>query len=80
VYELLNEPVETDAQLWRETSIRLVKAIRAVDAKHTIIVYGHNWSGPDDLLAIRPIEDDNIMTDKPEPVADEAVVKALGLG
>lgn len=61
VYELLNEPVETDPQRWRETSMKLVKAIRAVDAKHTIIVCGHNWSGPDDLPAVRPIEDDNIV-------------------
>ncbi len=61
VYELLNEPVEPNPQAWRETSIKLVRAIRAVDRRHTIIVCGHNWSGPDDLPAIRPIEDDNIV-------------------
>lgn len=61
VYELLNEPVETNAQAWRDTSIKLVKAIRAEDRRHTIIVCGHNWSGPSDLPAIRPLDDDNII-------------------
>ncbi len=61
VYELLNEPVETDPKAWRDTSIRLVKAIREVDGRHAIIVCGHNWSGPDDLPTIAPIEDDNIV-------------------
>jgi len=61
VYELLNEPVEPNPQAWRDTSIKLVRAIRAVDSRHTVIVCGHNWSGPDDLPAIRPIDDDNII-------------------
>ena len=32
-----------------------------MDSRHTVIVCGHNWSGPDDLPAIRPIDDDNII-------------------
>ena len=61
VYELLNEPVEPNPQAWRDTAIKLVQAIRKVDKRHTVIVCGHNWSGPDDLPAVRPIEDDNIV-------------------
>lgn len=61
VYELLNEPVEPDPSRWREAATKLVTAIRAVDRRHTIIVCGHGWSGPDDLPAIRPLEDDNIV-------------------
>ncbi|MDS3859215.1 cellulase family glycosylhydrolase [Thermosynechococcaceae cyanobacterium BACA0444] len=57
VYELLNEPQVQDPQAWQRIIEQLVEVIREQDQKHSIIISGPNWGGPEDLLKLRPIAD-----------------------
>jgi endoglucanase len=59
--EVLNEPEFTDAYRWAGVQAKLVAAIRQSAPDHTIIVTGHRWSGIDDLLALEPLADRNLL-------------------
>jgi len=60
-YDLVNEPIERnvaeDADDWQDLSERLAKAIRAVDAKHAILV---EPAAGDDCRAIRRLRPINV--------------------
>jgi hypothetical protein len=43
-YELMNEPHGLSAEVARAHYTRCIRAIRAVDQRHIIIVGNHNWS------------------------------------
>jgi aryl-phospho-beta-D-glucosidase BglC (GH1 family) len=58
-FEILNEPEVTDLYRWGGIQVRVVKAIRDNDQRHTIIATAGRWSGLDDLLQLEPVSDNN---------------------
>ncbi len=61
VFELLNEPTDTDAARNRVLMLKLVEAVRAVAPRHTLVVEGHAYSGIDELLAFEPLALPNLV-------------------
>ncbi len=61
VFEALNEPTETDAARNRQLMLRLVDAIRRSAPRHTVVVGGHGYSGIDELLALEPLPQPNLI-------------------
>lgn len=59
--EMLNEPEFRDSYRWSGVQAKLVAAIRHGAPEHTIIATGHRWSAIDDLLALEPLADRNIV-------------------
>ncbi len=60
-FEVLNEPELTDGYRWYGIQTQLVTAIRSVAPRHTIIVTGHKWSADDELIAMEPLADRNLI-------------------
>jgi endoglucanase len=60
-FEVMNEPEVTDGYRWAGIQARAAAAIREVAPKHTIIATGANWSDIQDLLALHPLEDGNVI-------------------
>jgi endoglucanase len=61
VFEVMNEPEMRDRERWYGIETRLVAAIRAGAPRHTIVVAGARWSDDDDLLAMPPMRDTNLI-------------------
>jgi endoglucanase len=60
-FEILNEPEARDAFRWYGVQSFLAAAIREGAPNHTIIAAGARWSDDDDLLAIGPLHDPNVI-------------------
>jgi endoglucanase len=60
-FEVLNEPEFVDGYRWSGVQAKLVATIRQAAAKHTVIVTGRRWSTVDDLLALAPVADENVI-------------------
>ena len=60
-FEVLNEPEFEDGYRWSGVQSKLVATIRQATAKHTVIVTGRRWSTVDDLLALPPVADSNVI-------------------
>ena len=60
-FEVLNEPMVEDGYRWMGIQAKLVAAIRESAPRHTIIVCGHRWSGPNELLFLEPLADRNVI-------------------
>lgn len=60
-FEVLNEPEFKDRYRWYGVQARLVAAIRGGAPRHTIVVAGANWSDDDDMLAMEPLQDSNLI-------------------
>lgn len=60
-FEILNEPEFGDANRWTAIQERVAAAIRQAAPHHTIIATGVNYSGIRDLLAAKPLADDNVI-------------------
>ena len=58
-YDLANEPVENEVgagcENWQALVTRTARAVRAIDAKHAIIVEPTPWGGPEALENLEPI-------------------------
>jgi len=58
-YDLANEPVEAEVaegcEDWQALATRAARAVRAVDARHAIIVEPTPWGGPEALENLEPI-------------------------
>ena len=61
VFEVLNEPESADAASNRALMQRLVTAIRSQAPRHSIVVEGHAYSGVDELVAMQPLADSNLI-------------------
>ncbi|MBX3061568.1 MAG: cellulase family glycosylhydrolase [Anaerolineae bacterium] len=60
----MNEPVfQDDPPAWFPLQERLIAAIRASAPEHTIIATGSLWSGIEQLMALEPLSDPNIVYD-----------------
>jgi len=60
-FEILNEPEFKDRYRWMGVQARLARAIRESAPNHTIIAAGANWSSSNELLALEPLHDSNII-------------------
>jgi len=60
-FEILNEPEFRDRYRWAGVQAKLAAAIRDGAPKHTIVAAGANWSDIDDLLALTPLSDANVI-------------------
>ncbi len=60
-YEVLNEPHGISDEEWNDIQKNVVTAIRAVDAKHTIIVGPANWNSFHNLDKMPVFDDDNLI-------------------
>ena len=60
-FEILNEPEVYDPYRWAGIQARLAAAIREVAPKNTLIATGPNYSGIEDLLAMHPLSDGNVI-------------------
>ncbi len=60
-FEILNEPEARDAFRWYGVESLVAAAIREGAPNHTIIAAGARWSDDDDLLAIGPLHDPNVI-------------------
>ena len=60
-FEILNEPEARDAFRWYGVQSFLAAAIREGAPNHSIIAAGARWSDDDDLLAIGPLQDPNVI-------------------
>ena len=61
VLEPLNEPGFDDPRASRALMQELVAALRSVVPKHTLLVSGHKYSGVDELVAMQPLSDHNLI-------------------
>ncbi len=59
--EVLNEPTFEDADHWARVQERLLAAMREGAPEHTLIATGYAWSGIDNLLALKPVADPNVV-------------------
>src|SRR5260221_4222436 len=60
-FEILNEPEFKDRYRWMGVQARLARAIREGAPQHTIIAAGASWSSSNELLAMEPLHDSNII-------------------
>jgi len=60
-FEILNEPEFKDRYRWMGVQARLARAIREGAPNHTIIAAGANWSSSNELLALEPLRDSNVI-------------------
>ena len=61
LYEILNEPHHIDTKIWAPIQDKVVKAIRAIDQVHAIIVGGVNYNSIDELINLPVINSNNII-------------------
>ncbi len=60
-YETFNEPKFSDAREWRVFQTEIIKSIRKIDSKHTIIVDGLYQAYYTGLNQLSPLEDRNVI-------------------
>ncbi len=67
LYEVMNEPhfrsgnVSSDISKWNKIQGNVLKLIRSIDAKHTVIVGAENWNSVEALLKLPDYKDNNII-------------------
>jgi len=60
-FEVLNEPEFRDRYRWAGVQAKLANSIREGAPQHTIIAAGANWSDVEDLVAMTPLPDPNVI-------------------
>jgi endoglucanase len=60
-FELRNEPHDITAEAWRRQAEQIIKYIREIDQKHTLIVGFHDWNSRAALIDSKPFADPNII-------------------
>ncbi len=60
-FELRNEPHDIKAEDWRQQAVQIIKVVRAIAPKHTLIVGFHDWNSRQALIASEPFDDTNII-------------------
>lgn len=58
-YEILSESEIDDTSLWHELAESLVKVIRQIDQRHTLIIGAPEWSTPERFYDLIPVQDKN---------------------
>ncbi len=60
-FELRNEPHDISAEAWRREASEIIKVVRKIAPKHTLIVGFHEWNGRKQMIESQPFEDSNII-------------------
>ncbi len=60
-FELRNEPHDMPAEAWCRQAEQIIKYVREIAPKHTLIVGFHDWNGRQAMLDSKPFEDKNII-------------------
>jgi len=60
-FELRNEPHDITAEGWRWQAEQIIKYVREIAPKHTLIVGFHDWNGRKAMLDSKPFDDKNII-------------------
>lgn len=60
-FEIRNEPHHIAAEEWRRQAAQIIKAIREIAPRHTLIVGFHDWNGRKALVESKPFDDKNII-------------------
>jgi endoglucanase len=60
-FEVMNEPVMSDAARWNAIQKRVLAAMRESAPHHTLIAGGPLWSGPDQLVRMEVVADPNVV-------------------
>lgn len=60
-FELRNEPHDISAEDWRIQATQIIKTVRAIAPKHTLIVGFHDWNSRKALVESKPFTDENII-------------------
>ncbi|MEP6848152.1 MAG: glycoside hydrolase family 5 protein [Acidobacteriota bacterium] len=60
-FELRNEPNKITAEQWRWQAEQIIKYVREIAPKHTLIVGFHEWNGRQKLIESKPFADPNII-------------------
>lgn len=60
-FEVMNEPTLADLYRWQGIQARTIARIRAVAPRHTLIATASMYSGIDNLLAMEPVRDENVI-------------------
>jgi endoglucanase len=61
LFEIRNEPHDIEARAWRRQAEAVIKAIREIAPKHTLVVGFHDWNSRQAMIDSKPFEDDNII-------------------
>ncbi len=67
LYEIYNEPhmksgnIAADVAKWNKIQGRILKLIRTIDQKHTVIVGAENWNSYTEILKLPDYKDNNII-------------------
>lgn len=60
-FELRNEPHDIKAEDWRAQADELIKTVREIAPKHTLIVGYHDWNSRQAMIDSKPFADKNII-------------------
>lgn len=60
-YEILNEPHGISDAQWNAIQQNIVRAIRTIDTKHTIVIGPAGWNSYNNLAAMPVYDDDNLI-------------------
>ena len=60
-FELRNEPHDITAENWRWQANEIIKTVREIAPKHTLIVGFHDWNSRTALIDSKPFADSNII-------------------
>ena len=60
-FELYNEPHNISDEAWKQCAVQLLKTVRSIAPRHTIIVGGESWNSISGLERLGPLPDDNII-------------------
>lgn len=60
-FELYNEPPHMDPDVWASAANELIKAIRKIDKRRTLIIGASNFNSIYELSRSTPLDDDNII-------------------
>lgn len=60
-FELYNEPPHMNPNIWQNAASEIIKAIRKIDKKRTLIIGASNFNSIYELSRTTPLEDDNLI-------------------
>ena len=60
-FELRNEPHDVAADAWRRQAKEIIKAVREIAPKHTLIAGFHDWNSRQAMIDSEPFDDPNII-------------------
>ena len=61
LFELRNEPHDIKAEEWRAQAKTLIKTVRSIAPKHTLVIGFHDWNSRAALIKSKPFKADNII-------------------